>query len=352
MPSSIYHATAQIHPYADTIAMWIDGQLIDGQFAPQALNGMATLSEAQANEISFMADPKLIGEAEASKAGLIITPVGCELSGKARVEVEHVWGAVEVILRRLYPPELSNPGIHSTAIVGEGVKLGEGVTVGPYCVIGDRCELADGATLGPHCILDKDCQVGSGSRLLARVTLSGPVTLGQRVLIHPGAVLGADGFKFEPSEGRPLKIPQVGRVLVEDDVEIGANTTIDRAFLHETRIGHDTKIDNQVQIAHNVEIGPGCLLAAQVGIAGSTRLGKGCMLGGRACLRDNLTIGDGVMIGGAAGVHTDWPEGSTIMGTPAMEMKAFWRVAAAEKKLPEYVKRLRAAERKLEQRQP
>jgi UDP-3-O-[3-hydroxymyristoyl] glucosamine N-acyltransferase len=219
-------------------------------------------------------------------------------------------------------------------------------------VLGDGCAIGEGAVLGPHCVLDAGCEVGAGSRLTARVTLMGVVRVGRRVTIHPGAVLGADGFAFKPCRAGLVKIPQVGAVVIEDDVEIGANTTIDRAFLYETRVGHGSKMDNLVQIAHNVQVGPNCVMAAKVGIAGSTRLGAGCMLGGNAGLSDGIEIGDGTMVGANSGVHSDWPAGSQIIGSPAMPMKQFWRVAAAMGRLPEYAKRLRALEQQLEAMQP
>jgi UDP-3-O-[3-hydroxymyristoyl] glucosamine N-acyltransferase len=238
--------------------------------------------------------------------------------------------------------------VHPTAILGEKVRLGKGVTIGPYCVVGDGAAIGDGSALGPQCIVDAGCVVGAGCRLAARVTLKGRVFVGDRVIVHPGAVLGADGFKYEPVDGRPLKIPQVGAVVIEDDVEIGANTTIDRAFLYETRIGRGTKIDNLCQIGHNVQVGPGCLMAAQVGIAGSTRLGAGCLLGGNVGLADNLTFGNGVVIGAASKVHGNHPDGARLMGYPAVEMREFARVAAAQQRLPGLLRRVGELEKKIE----
>ncbi|MCL5271638.1 MAG: UDP-3-O-(3-hydroxymyristoyl)glucosamine N-acyltransferase [bacterium] len=346
-----YHPVAVVNPTPREVAEWIDGRLLEGESAPARLAGLATLSQAGGDEISFVASEKLVREAQASRAGLLVTSPRFDVPGRARVVVDEVWEAVARLLDRLYPSPRPAAAIHPTAILGEEVEIGDGASVGAYCVLGDGCRIGAGAVLGPHCILDAGCTVGHDSRLVARVTFTGPVRVGERVLIHPGAVLGADGFKFELVRGRALKIPQVGAVIIEDDVEIGANTTIDRAFLYETRIGRGTKIDNQVQVAHNCQLGPGCILAAQVGIAGSTRLGAGCMLGGGAGLSDGLTIGDGVMIGAHAGVHSDWPSGEVIQGAPAMPARAFWRVMAAQAKLPDYARRLRALEQKLEGRE-
>ena len=352
MEQTTHHPTPRVQPTPQDVAQWIGGTLHDAEQAPERLAGLATLDEAGPDRIGFISEEKYLQSAGESRAGLLIVPSGCDLPGRARIEVVAIWPAVAELMRRLYAPPAPAPGVHPTAVVADDVKLGADVSVGPCCVVAEGCELGDGVILGPHCILDAGCRVGRDTRLVARVTLMGPVQLGERVIIHPGAVLGADGFKFEPADGVPLKIPQVGTVIVEDDVEIGANTTIDRAFLHDTRIGRHTKLDNLVQIAHNCQIGPGCLMAAHVGISGSCHLGAGCLLGGRAGLRDGLTIGDGSMIGAAAGVHTDWPAGSAIIGIPAMPMKEFWRIAASQKRLPEYAKRLRALEQAFEKRQP
>jgi len=349
MISEPFRPAAVCEPAAQTVAAWIGGELLEAALAPPRLTGLATLAEAGATDITFVASEKFLAEARQSRAGLIVTTRAWDLPGRARVVVGEVWAAVARIMQELYPAPSAPPGVHPTAIVGEGVRLGEGVSVGPYCVVGDGAALGDGVVLGPHCLVGAGCAIGRGTRLAARVTLVGRVLIGERVVIHPGAVLGADGFKFERVGGRPLKIPQVGAVVIEDDVEIGANATIDRAFLYETRIGRGTKIDNLVQIAHNVQVGPGCMMAAQVGIAGSTRIGAGCLFGGQAGIPDGVTIGDGVMLAGQAGVYTDIPVGGMYVGAPATPVKEFWRMTAVQKKLPDLARRLRALEQKVEQ---
>jgi UDP-3-O-[3-hydroxymyristoyl] glucosamine N-acyltransferase len=183
---------------------------------------------------------------------------------------------------------------------------------------------------------------------VARVTLVGPVKIGDRVLIHPGAVLGADGFAFKPTRAGLAKIPQVGTVVVEDDVEIGANTTIDRAFLYETRIGRGSKLDNLVHVAHNVQVGPWCIMASQVGVAGSTKIGKGCILAGQVGVGDGLTITDGVTLAGQTGVNGNMTTPGVFQGSPPVPIKDFFRIAAASQRLPEALKRLRALEQKVE----
>ena len=309
--------------------------------------GVATLAEAEEGDISFVIDDKAAAEARASRAGMLIVSRANDVPGRPRVVVENVWKAVAALLDRFHPPPPSPPGIHPTAIVAESARLAQGVSVGPYVVIGERCEIGAGAWIGPHCSLEPGCRLGHDCRLVARVTIACPAIVGDRVLIHPGAVIGADGFKYELVDGRPLKIPQVGTVVLEDDVEIGANTTIDRAFLHETRIGRGTKIDNQVQIAHNVRVGAGCLMAAQVGIAGSARVGNGCLIGGGVGVAEGRTIGDHAKIGGHSGVTTDLEGGRTVMGLPCLPIKQYWRIVALSKRLPEMARRLKALELRL-----
>lgn len=341
-----FRPTAAIQPTPAEIAEWVGGQLLEGDNAPQRVVGMAVLSTAGCDEISFAANEKALGEARQSQAGVLIVPAKLDLPGRARIVVGEVWAAVATVLTKLYPQPLPAPGIHPTAIVADSAQVHASASVGPYCVIGERAEIGEGAILGPHCIIDQECSVGAATRLVARVTLVGLVRIGARCLIHPGAVLGADGFKFELVGGRPLKIPQVGMIVIEDEVELGANTCVDRPFLNETRIGRATKIDNLVQVAHNVRIGQGCMMAAQVGIAGSTQIGDGCLLGGAVGLRDNIKIGNRAVIGARSGVHRDIKDGEVVLGTPVLPIKEYWRVAATQERLPEIVKRLRALEQK------
>ncbi|MCE5231037.1 UDP-3-O-(3-hydroxymyristoyl)glucosamine N-acyltransferase [bacterium] len=342
-----YRPTAAIHATPRELADWIGGQLLDAESAPERLDGMAVLSEAGPTDISFAANEKALGEARESKAGMLILSAKLDLPGRPRIIVQEVWAAVAVVLAKLYPQPVAPAGIHPTAVVDPSARIDQAASVGPYCVIGPNCVVAEGAILGPHCILDHDCVVGKGTRLSARVTCMGPVRIGERCILHPGTVLGADGFKFELVGGRPLKIPQVGMVVIEDDVELGANTCVDRPFLNETRIGRATKIDNLVQIAHNVRIGQGCMMAAQVGIAGSTQVGDGCLLGGNAGLRDNIKVGNRAIIGANSGVHRDVKDGEAVVGSPVMPFREFWRMTAIQERLPELMKRLKVVEQKV-----
>ncbi len=346
-----YRPAPTTEPTTQEIVQWLGGEAREPADAGVKYTGVATLAEAGEGDISFVVDDKAAAEARASRAGMLIVSRANDVSGRPRVVVENVWKAIAALLDRLHPPPSSSPGVHPTAVVAESARLAEGVSVGPYAVIGERCEIGVGTRIGPHCSLESGCRLGRDCRLVARVTIACPAIVGDRVLIHPGAVIGADGFKYELVDGRPLKIPQVGTVVLEDDVEIGANTTVDRAFLHETRIGRGTKIDNQVQIAHNVRVGAGCLMAAQVGIAGSTRVGNGCLIGGGAGIADGRTIGDHAKIAAQSGVYHDLEEGTAVIGSPCMPVKQYWRIVALWRRLPEMARRLKSLEPRLTEKE-
>ncbi len=331
-------------PKAYELAEFLRGTLADTAGTVGPFNGIATLGDAEASEISFVANENLLNDARASLAGLLVVPAGRierELKGHPRIEVDEVWGAVAKLMQHMYPEPSGERGIHETSVIGRNVNLGRNVTIGPYTVLGDGATIGNDTVIGPHCSIDGRSIIGNHCILHSGVVFQGIVHTGNNCIFHSGAVLGADGFKFELVGEKSLKIPQVGRVVLGDDVEIGANTTIDRAFLHETRIDRGTKIDNLVQIAHNVTIGPSCFIAAQVGIAGSTCIGPGCMIGGQAGFSDGLEIGPRMRIGGNTTIHRSFPEGGeTIWGFPATPLKQYGRIQATLKRLPELDKRI------------
>lgn len=348
MQFETYHASAMTRPTAAEVAVWAGGELREAETLTQPLSGLATLKEAGEDEISFITDKKLLAEARQSRAALILTAAAWDLPGRARIVVDEVWPAVARLMERLYAPPPPPAEVHPTAVLGAGVKLGAGVTVGPYCVLGAGCRVGDEAQLGPHCVLGEGCVIGRRTRLAAQVTLVGPVFIGERVLIHPGVVLGADGFAFKPGKTGLVKIPQVGAVVIEDDVEIGANTTIDRAFLYETRVCRGSKIDNLVQIGHNSRIGPYAIMAGQSGTAGSVKLGQGCIMAGQAGVGDGLTVADNVILGGQVGVHSSIEKSGVYLGSPPLPIMEFWRMTAAQQRMPEALRRLKALEQKVE----
>lgn len=345
--SQLYRPIPVCEPSPDEVAAWLEGRLLDAAGAPARLTGFAALDTALPTEISFITDKKRVKSAAGTQAGLLLVPEGLELAGRARIEVKHVWVAVAALMQRLYPEPEAAPGVHPTAVIGKGVMLGRDISIGPYCTIGDGARIGDRVCIGPHCSLDAGCVVGEGTRLHSKIALQGRVELGRHVILHSGVTLGADGFRYEPGPQGILKIPQVGTVVLEDWVEVGANSTIDRAFIHETRIGFGTKIDNQVQIGHNCRIGKFCLICGCVGLAGSVTIGDGCILAGGVGVRDGLTIGSGAQIGGGSQLGEDVPPGATFLGYAAFEARDYIKSLSYFRRLPELARRIAALEREV-----
>jgi UDP-3-O-[3-hydroxymyristoyl] glucosamine N-acyltransferase len=239
-------------------------------------------------------------------------------------------------------------GIHPTAVIAASAVVDEPVSIGAYVVVGEDVVIGSGATLHPHVTIYAGVRIGRDFVAHAGVVVREQVVIGNRVLLHPGVVIGGDGFGFAPGPDGAVKIPQAGTVIVEDDVEVGANTTIDRATLGATIIRRGAKLDNLVMIAHNCEVGAHSFLAAQVGIAGSTKLGQGVQMGGQAGAAGHLTIGDGVQVAAQSGVPSSVPAGRTVGGYPAIEVALWRRVSAAVLRLPELLRRVRRLERRLD----
>jgi UDP-3-O-[3-hydroxymyristoyl] glucosamine N-acyltransferase len=275
--------------------------------------------------MAYIQSAKVTKDTSQVQAGLLLVPMDLETSHRGAVRVGNVMEAVVKVLNTFHPPAAPVAFVHPSAVVDPTATVGENTFIGPLVSVGR------GATIGANCRLEAQCHVGDyaivgdGSRLHPRSVVMDHCELGKRVELHPGAVIGADGFRFEVIRGRLTKVPQVGRVVIGDDAEIGANTTIDRAGLAETRVGARTKIDNQVQIGHNCEIGSDCVIVAQVGIAGSCKLGRGVMIGGASSVKDHVTIGNGVKIGGRSGVQHDLPDGAEVIGNPAISIREYAR---------------------------
>jgi len=296
------------------------------------------LEEAGAGSISFLANPKYAAQAHESVAGLILAAPGADLGDRPVLRLAHPYWAFAQAIGWLHPepaPEWGDRPVHPTAVLAEGCRVAPGATVGARTLLGRGCVLHPGVHVGDDCVLGEGCELFSGAVLYRRTRL------GARVAIHANSVVGSDGYGYVLVEGRHRKIPQVGWVEVGDDVEIGACVCIDRGVLGPTRIGSGTKIDNQVQVAHNVQVGSHCLLVAQCGISGSTKLGDYVTLAGKAGVVGHIQIGSRSVVGGNSVVAKSLPEGSFVTGFPARPHREWTESQAALNRLPRLLRQLR-----------
>jgi UDP-3-O-[3-hydroxymyristoyl] glucosamine N-acyltransferase len=331
---------------ATEIARAVGGRYEGG--ADPELSGVAPLDHARASDLALLSSPRYLPDADASSAGavLVSATLADRLSGEIpRIVVPDTHRALAVLLPLLYPPPPRHAGVHPTAVLGEGVELGDGVSVGAYAVIGAGTRLGDGVVLEPHVTIGRRCRIGPDAYLHPHVTLYDGVQVGARTVLHAGVRLGVDGFGYTQQQGRHVKVAQVGGCEVGDDVEIGANSCVDRGSIGTTVIGNGCKIDNLVHIGHNVRLGEHCIVIAQVGVSGSTRVGRYVTLAGQAGIAGHISIGDGAVVGAQAGVIGNIAAGQTVSGYPARPHRDAMRSLAAVARLPELTKRLRALER-------
>lgn len=324
---------------------------VEGDAASPRVEGVTSLDRAGPADLALLADRAYVAAAKTSRAGVLLVneALGPHApDDRPRVLVADAHAALIPVLEHFHPARDVQPGVHPTAVLGRDVRLGERVSVGPYAVLDDGAVLGDRVRVGPHAVVGHGVRVGDDTVLHAHVVLYAGTELGARVVIHAGARLGVDGFGYAWIDGAHRKVPQVGRCVVEDDVEIGANTTLDRGSIGETRVGRGSKIDNLVHLGHNVSLGPHCALAAMVGVAGSVTIGAGVLFGGQAGVSGHLTIGDGARIAAGAKIWKDVPAGETHLGDPARARSRYLRTRAHVERLPDLVARVKALEAQVE----
>ena len=304
------------------------------------IRGLGTLETAGEGEITFLANPKYAGKVATTRASAVVLSADANSYGRHGIIVANPYLAFAKLLTLFTQHPRRAAGIMKGVHVGEGVTMGEEISVHPGTVIGDGVKIGHRVTLHPNVTLYEGVILGDDVTLHAGVSVREGCRIGNRVIIHNGTVIGSDGFGYAPEGSSWYKIPQIGCVVIEDDVEIGANVTVDRAALEVTRIGRGTKIDNLVQIAHNCVIGENCVIVAQAGIAGSARLGNHVTLGGQVAIVGHITVGDNAMISGQSGVMGNVAAGEILSGTPAIPHQARLRSAAIFPHLPEMRKTL------------
>ena len=312
------------------------------------VHGVGTLENAAAGTVAFLANERYLPQLRTTRAAVVIvSEAASDATTLPRIVCDNPYAYFARVSALFNPLPAAKTGRHRTAVVDRSAVLGAGVSVGPHAVVGARARLGAGTVIGAGCFVGEDVAIGAGSRLFPNVTIYHGCVIGDRVILHSGVVIGADGFGLAPDEGRWLKIPQVGRVVIGNDVEIGANTTIDRGAIDDTIIEDGVKLDNQIQVGHNVRIGAHTAIAACTGIAGSARIGRFCQIGGASGIAGHIVIADHVVISTHTLITKSLEEPGTYTGAYPFETNGKWRRNAAQlRHLSELVERVRALEKK------
>lgn len=335
---------------AKQIATFIQGEIVGNENA--TVHTFAKIEEGVPGALSFLSNPKYTPYIYETRSSIVLVNRDFVPEQEVKATLIKVENAYESLAKLMTLYEQSHPkrtGIDPLAYVAPTAKVGKDVYLAPFACVGDGAEIGDGTELHPHATVGRNAKVGAGCILYPHATVYHDCRVGDRCILHAGSVIGADGFGFAPTPNGYEKIPQIGIVIVEDDVEIGANTCVDRATMGATIIHRGVKLDNLIQIAHNDEIGSHTVMASQVGIAGSTKVGEWCMFGGQVGIAGHIRIGDKVNLGAQSGVPGSIKDGQQLIGTPPMEMKPYFKAQAVFRRLPEMYAELNALRKEVEE---
>ena len=335
---------------AKQIAEFIQGTIVGDENA--TVHTFAKIEEGIPGAISFLSNPKYTHYIYDTQSSIVLVNKDFEPEKEIKATLIKVDNAYESLAKLLNLYEMSKPkktGVDPLAYIAPTAKIGENVYIAPFACVGDNAEIGDNTSLHPHATIGSGAKVGSNCILYPHATVYHDCRVGNNCILHAGSVVGADGFGFAPSPEGYEKIPQIGIAILEDNVEIGANTCIDRATMGATIIRKGVKLDNLIQIAHNVEVGSNTVMASQVGVAGSTKIGEWCMLGGQVGVAGHITIGNKVNMGAQSGVHGSIKDGEALIGTPPIGLKNYFKSSAVFKKLPDMYLELNSLKKEIEE---
>lgn len=335
---------------AKQIAQFVQGVIEGDENA--TVNTFAKIEDGKPGAISFLSNPKYTHYIYDTESSIVLIDKSVELEKPTKATLIRVDNAYECVAKLLQLYESMKPkktGIDSLAFVSPSAKIGENVYIGAFAYIGDNVVIGDGCQIYPNVVICENAKVGNDCLFYPNVTIYHDCHVGNRVTLHAGSVVGSDGFGFAPSENGYDKIPQIGIVTIEDDVEIGANTCIDRSTMGSTYVRKGVKLDNLVQIAHNTDIGANTVMSAQVGVAGSTKVGQWCMFGGQVGIAGHITIGNKVFLGAQSGVPSSLKDNQTLIGTPPMEKLPYFKSQAIFQRLPDLYKQIQKLQKEVDE---
>lgn len=335
---------------AKQIAQFVQGVIEGDENA--TVNTFAKIEDGKPGAISFLSNPKYTHYIYDTESSIVLVDKSVELEKPTKATLVRVDNAYECVAKLLQLYESMKPkktGIDSLAFVSPSAKIGENVYIGAFAYVGDNVVIGDGCQIYPNVVICENANVGNDCLFYPNVTIYHDCHVGNRVTLHAGSVVGSDGFGFAPSENGYDKIPQIGIVTIEDDVEIGANTCIDRSTMGSTYVRKGVKLDNLVQIAHNTDIGANTVMSAQVGVAGSTKVGQWCMFGGQVGIAGHITIGNKVFLGAQSGVPSSLKDDQTLIGTPPMEKLPYFKSQAIFQRLPDLYKQIQKLQKEVDE---